>query len=57
MLPGATQAEVRDMLGEPTDTDSGGGLERWLYRRPFRLAEFQVNFDLTGRVQEWNYDR
>ena len=56
-LPGATRAEVREQLGEPTDVSSGTDYERWYYRRPWRWAEFRVDFDLAGRVESWSYDR
>jgi hypothetical protein len=58
-LPNATRAEVRELLGEPdsppmVDQEQA---ECWCYRRPCRVAEFQVYFDSDGRVKEWWYDR
>lgn len=57
-LPGATKAEVRALLGEPDQTDTDPDRERWHYRRPFRLAEFQLDFGEDGRAQDGgSYDR
>jgi hypothetical protein len=56
-LPGVTRPEVREHLGEPTEVSSGSGDERWRYRAPLRLAEFRVDFDASGRVESWSYDR
>lgn len=52
-LPGATEAEVRAMLGEP---DVGSDDERWRFRRPTRFAEFRVDFSKDRRVTDWSYD-
>lgn len=64
-LPGATRAEVIQMLGEPSSFSSkdqyGNGsrdeAEKWQYERDGRMAEFQVRFDTDGRVNYWGYDR
>ena len=56
-LPGATPTEVREQLGEPTEVSSGSEYERWHYRPPLRLAEFRVDFDASGGVACWSYDR
>jgi hypothetical protein len=55
-LPGATKAEVRELLGEPDSGDEEGACE-WKYRRPYHVAEFQIEFGEDGRVSEWAYDR
>src|SRR5579871_2424499 len=39
-LPGASDAEVRELLGNP-DNESDF---QWVFRRPTRFAEFQVRF-------------
>jgi hypothetical protein len=52
-LPGATETEVRAMLGEP---DIGSDEDRWLFRRPTRFAEFRVDFSKDRRVTDWSYD-
>jgi hypothetical protein len=54
-LPGASKTEVRAMLGEPDCVADSAS--RWDYRRAFRLAEFRVHFDETGRAEHWSYDR
>jgi hypothetical protein len=56
-LPRATKAEVQEWLGPPDEAEPGEGYERWFYRRPFRLAEFRVDFTPDGRVGDWSYDR
>jgi hypothetical protein len=56
-LSGATKTEVREWLGPPDQTSKGDRYERWHYRRPFRLAEFRVDFDPVGTVDGWSYDR
>jgi hypothetical protein len=55
-LPGATEAEVQGLLGEPNGWPARDGC-RWRYRQPYRLAEFRVDFDDDGRVVSWSYDR
>ena len=58
MLPGATAADVRLLLGEPDRVDTALHGERWYYRRPLRMAEFRVDFDRDGRaIDEGSYDR
>jgi hypothetical protein len=54
-LPGATQAEVREWLGQPDAASPGAGAQRWYYRRPLRFAEFRVDFGPDGRVADWSY--
>lgn len=57
-LPGATPNEVRALLGEPDNIATGPDHERWEYRRPFRWAEFRVDFGKDGRAKdEGTYDR
>src|SRR5262245_46171208 len=56
-LPHATEAEVREWLGQPDAVDPHERYERWFYRTPFRLAEFRVDFSPDGRVEDWSYDR
>jgi hypothetical protein len=58
-LPGATRDDVHQLLGEPVDYRGGsrGTADVWIYDRPGRLAEFQVHFDSSGRVEGWYYDR
>jgi hypothetical protein len=56
-LPAASKAEVRELLGEASEESPREGYERWFYRRPFRIAEFRVDFDDSGRVEYWSYDR
>jgi hypothetical protein len=56
-LPGATKSEVQEWLGQPTESDHEGRLERWRYRRSFRLAEFQVDFSAKGQIDDWSYVR
>jgi hypothetical protein len=57
-IPGATRDEVRAMLGEPDDIGTGTDYERWYYRRPLRMAEFRVDFEMDGRSKtDGSYDR
>jgi hypothetical protein len=56
-LPGATKADVRQWMGPPDEANPGSEYERWVYRRPFRLAEFRVDFTADGKVEAWSYDR
>jgi hypothetical protein len=57
-LSGASRDEVRLLLGDPAaGSDSLEGPGIWYYRRPARIAEFQVCFGEDGRVVEWTYDR
>jgi hypothetical protein len=57
-LPDASKSEVRQLLGEPDHpAEHQEQAECWCYRRPWRLAEFQIYFDPDGRVKECYYDR
>ena len=57
-LPSATQDEVRALLGDPAHESAlGDGVVRWFYYRYGRLAEFRVDFNESGRVVHWSYDR
>lgn len=49
----ATTDEVRNELGVPDVIASG----KWVYRRPLRMAEFQVYFDADERVTDFGHNR
>lgn len=56
-LRGASKADLRRLLGEPTHVQTQDGHERWAYRRPLRFAEFRIHFSDAGNASGWSYDR
>lgn len=50
-LRGATQADVRRILGEPSEVQSDG---TWVYDRPPTQGWVQISFDDDGLVQSVN---
>jgi hypothetical protein len=49
----ATEAEVRELLGEPDHKDE----TKWVFTSRARFAEFQVYFSGDRRVESFYYDR
>lgn len=55
LQPGATSAQVRLAMGEPTLTLAAPGGERWVYARgPFGRHTWMVDLDAAGRLRKWH---
>lgn len=50
---GMSQTDVVHLLGIPNHTNDW----QWVYTRPLAWGEFKVNFDDTGKVKDWDFDK